>query len=448
LHVPHGRWRFPAAFDRLRGVLEAGRVRQRSRVKAAIAYIFLACAVGIVGVLFSSSLQGTDFPDFYCAARILLDGHAGQLYNIAVQYRYQAEYAGRVGTLYIHPPFESLLYLSVAWLPLRYAYLLWSFINMGLLVAAARRLASTALHGWNWEFSLVLSFAFVPLLLCLIQGQDSVLLLLLLVLTYGDLRRERDFSAGCWLGLGLFKFQLVLPIAVVLFLARSGIHKRSFASGFAAVALALMALSAAICGGSVFSLYPKFLIHLPVQRFAGIIPRAMPNFRGLAYTVFNHDQSPGAIAVVGAVSAAAMIHALYTWKRLNVRSGLPPMQQRNSFDVAFSNTILFSILVSYHLNPHDLTLLLLPITLILHSIFAINPPLFERTKSTRADWTFFDWTTVVLLTILLLPPLHLLALKAHFYALVAIPLIMLFANIGFVTGEESVPRLALHVHND
>ena len=275
-------------------VLQTKTVQPRapaSGVKTIIAVIFLACAAALVSLHFSSALKGTDFPDFYCAARILLDGHAHNLYDAAFQYRYQAEYAGRVGTLYIHPPYEAALYLSVAWLPLRYAYMVWSFLNLLLLAFAARVLARTTLLDWDWQLLPIFALTFVPVLLCLIQGQDSIVLLLLVVLAYANLRRGRNLTSGCWLALGLFKFQLVLPIAIVLLLARSGIGKQAFASGFATVMLALMGLSAAISGWSVFTVYPKFLLHLPAQQFAGIIPQVMPNFRGMVFTVFHHNQS-------------------------------------------------------------------------------------------------------------------------------------------------------------
>ncbi|MGC1962164.1 MAG: glycosyltransferase family 87 protein, partial [Candidatus Sulfotelmatobacter sp.] len=160
----------------------------------------------------SAFLQGTDFPDFYCAARMLAAGHGHHLYDADLQRQYQAHYAGRVGTLYIHPPFEAVLYLAVAWLPLRYAYLLWSLLNLAFLGVGARRLAKEILP-WDWRLSLAASLTFVPALLCFLQGQDSLLLLLLAVLAFAALRRGRGFAAGCWLGLGLFKFQLALPLA-------------------------------------------------------------------------------------------------------------------------------------------------------------------------------------------------------------------------------------------
>ncbi len=76
------------------------------------------------------------------------------------------------------------------------------------------------------------SLTFVPALLCLVQGQDSLLLLLLVVLAFTALRRGRAFAAGCWLGLGLFKFQLVLPIVVVLVLTQGRNARTGLAKGF------------------------------------------------------------------------------------------------------------------------------------------------------------------------------------------------------------------------
>lgn len=127
-----------------------------------------------VGLRLSTSLQGTDFPDFYCAARILLDGHGHQLYDAELQRRYQERYAGGVGTLNIHPPFEVPLYLIAAWLPLRQAYLLWFGLNLLFLGFAVRHLAQELASSWHWSILLAASLTFVPALLCLLQGQDSL----------------------------------------------------------------------------------------------------------------------------------------------------------------------------------------------------------------------------------------------------------------------------------
>ena len=351
---------------------------------------------------------------------MLAEGHGHQLYDAELQRQYQARYAGRVGTLYIHPPFEAALYLAAAWLPLKRAYLLWTLLNLGFLAVTARCLATGSLMPWDWRMLLAASLTFVPLLLCLVQGQDSILLLLLVLLAFTSLRRGHAFAAGCWLALGLFKFQLVLPLFVVLLLTQVR-SRNALAKGFTSVALFLAGLSVAISGWSVFTAYPQFLLHLQAQPFAGIIPGAMANIRGLTYFFLHNDHSPWTAPAVAIFSAAALIKTVTVWKRVRPLSQpTTASHTHEQFDLAFANTIVFALLVSYHLNPHDLSLLLLPVSLLLHRILT-------RTPRPQGLGT---WISLGLLAILFLPPLHLWALRAGVYDLVAVPLLLLFLATG------------------
>jgi hypothetical protein len=407
------------------GVLSSDPTRKRAltfnisapKMKSFVFLAFIFALAAFAAARVPASLQGTDFPDFYCAARMLAGGHGHQLYDADLQRQYQARYAGRVGTLYIHPPFEALLYLAVAWLPLRYAYLLWSLLNLAFLAVAARRLVQELVPPRDWLVWFAASLTFVPVLLCLLQGQDSLLLLLLVVLAFVALRRDRAFAAGCWLGLGLFKFHLVLPLVAVLVLTQNRDTRTALAKGFSLVALALAGLSAVISGWSVFLVYPRFLLHLQEQPFAGIIPQAMANLRGLVYFFFRSDHSPGAVLTLSILCAAALIRTLLGWKLGSKKEG--------EFDLAFANAVVFALLVSYHLNPHDLTLLLLPMALLLHRIL---------TRTTRVS-ELANWITLSLLAILFLPPLHLWALRAGVYALLSLPLLALFSNVSFLARQ-------------
>jgi hypothetical protein len=389
--------------------------------------VFVFALAAFASMRLSDLLPGTDFPDFYCAARMLSEGAGHQLYNVDLQRQYQARYAGRVGTLYIHPPFEAVLYLTVSWLPLRRAYLLWFLLNLAFLSFSGRRLSKEELIPWDWRVFLVAALTFVPALLCLQQGQDSLFLLLLAILAFAALRRKRSFAAGCWLGLGLFKFQIVLPLVLVLFLTQRGTTRKQLAKGFSLSALALAGLSAAISGWSIFTVYPRFLLHLHEQPFAGIAPRAMANFRGLTYFLFRGDQSSWAVAAVMILGAAALIQTLTVWKHALCASH-PELGDATAgdFDLAFANTVLFVLLVSYHLNPHDLSLLLLPIPLLLHRTFTRTPGLPRAGK----------WMTAGLLGILSLPPLHLWALRAGVYTLVSVPLLALFLVSASLTRHS------------
>jgi hypothetical protein len=379
---------------------------------------------------FSASSRGTDFPDFYSASRLLIAGQGHELYDAQLQRQFQSRYVGRVGTLYIHPPFEALFYLAVAWLPLNSAYALWTVLNLAFLALIARKLAREVLPAWDWRLLLMASLTFVPALLNLLQGQDSVLLLLFVTLAFTALRCNRAFAAGCWLGLGLFKFHLVLPLALVLALQKG---RNGFLRGFALMAVALATVSAAISGWAVFAAYPKFLLHLREQPFAGVFPQAMANFRGLSYVLVRNDGSPLAIFTTAFLSVSALLIALIGWQGATVAS-YPIYAPNNqvAFDVDFGNAVLVALLVSYHLNPHDLSLLLLPISLLLYRVRVEGGLAF--TKPAR-------WLVEGLIALLFLPPLHLLALEAHRYVMVAVPLLTLLILCTFLLGRNRAQQI-------
>lgn len=407
-----------------------------SWIKTAVLIIFIAALAALVGKRTQASLQGTDFPDFYCAARMLLDGHGHELYDADLQRQYQAHYAGGVGTLYIHPPFEAVLYLVIAWLPLLKAYRLWSLLNLLFLAVGVQLIAKRVLAPWDWRVLFAASLTFVPLLLSLLQGQDSVLLLLVVILAFTAVREERAFAAGCWLGLGLFKFQIVLPVALVLILISERKRRSEFAKGFSFVALTLAGISAAISGWSVF-VYPRFLLHLQTQPSTGIAPQAMANFRGLAYLLFYRAHS-WALGLMLTLSAGGLVKTLNVWRHAQVAS---PANTSGSthyeHDFAFANTVLFALLASYYLNPHDLSLLLLPIFVMPHGAF------MQETLAESA----VSWIVLSLIGLLLLPPLHLWALKAGIYAFVAVPMLLLLLTGAAITKPTTSPRKATTVQH-
>jgi hypothetical protein len=194
-----------------------------------------------------------DFTVFYTAARVLRGGLGHRLYDPQVQYQAQKSFAGEIpsrhGPLpYIHPPFEALIFLPLTLLPYRHAFAAWDLLNIGVLFGVAfllRRSVRTLGAIPLWEFVLG-CLAFFPVFACLLQGQDSILLLLLCTLGFNALKREANFLAGCWFALGVFKFQLMVPIVLLLILST----RRRVAMGFAAVSILLALVSVGLVGWS------------------------------------------------------------------------------------------------------------------------------------------------------------------------------------------------------
>src|SRR5207249_7716926 len=50
--------------------------------------------------------KGTDFPEFYAAAKVVKDGLGHRLYDPGIQQQFQIQYTGRIGTYFNHPPSE------------------------------------------------------------------------------------------------------------------------------------------------------------------------------------------------------------------------------------------------------------------------------------------------------------------------------------------------------
>jgi Glycosyltransferase family 87 len=347
--------------------------------------------------------KGTDFPEFYAAARVVKAGLGHRLYDPLIQQQFQIQYTGRIGTYFNHPPFEALFYLPFAAAPPQRAYVLWSLLNLGLLIAIARLLQHYAFTPVGWQVLLALFLVFAPVLLNLLQGQDSVLLLFFVAMSFVALTRGNEFLAGCLLACGLFKFHLILPLALILAVNRT----KRFLLGFLLLAVVLILISVAICGPGFLVAYPRFLSGLPNLPFSGIHPRQMANVRGLAALLI-----PGSRSGLMLTIAASLLMFSFALRR-----SIVARKQSQAAALVFANAGLVSVLVSYHLSPHDLSLLLVPMAIISTYILATH----QTSKRLRM-------ILVASLVILYLPPLHLFLLAAHSYAYVAIPILVLFLS--------------------
>jgi hypothetical protein len=207
-----------------------------------------------------------------------------------------------------------------------------------------------------WTLSFL---AFFPVFLTMLEGQDIILLLLLYTLAFAALKKGAWFSAGCWLTLGLFRFQLLVPFLLVMLLTR----KWRLLAGSFLTAAGLALVSAAIIGWHAVIRYPSYIWSLEHHLGRSILPpRDSPNLRGLIEQVCASWASPQImLAAVIALSAAAIFLVVRKWRSA----------QRNEpqqLDLLFSLTLTVTLLVSYHGMFYDFTLLLLPVLVVLNRI--------------------------------------------------------------------------------
>jgi hypothetical protein len=299
-----------------------------------------------------------DFTIFYSAGKMVRTGMAGSLYDERVEFQIQRGFAPEVsirhGALpYNHPPFEALLFVPFTYPPYLPAYLAWNAVNLGLLGLALFLLRRhlPALQSKPLSFWFLAAVAFLPIFICLLQGQDMLLFFFVLAVSYVSLKQGSQLLAGFWLGLGIFRPHLVLPLVIVLLFSRS----RKAVLGVACSALAMTAVSIAVIGWRGMLDYPKYVWQLEqIMGRGSIVPDNMPNLRGFL-AIFLRDGHPVALALgfVGSMFLLILVVRLF---RSAERTG--------NLELGFSAAVLVAVLVSYHAFIYDLGLLFLPVLLL------------------------------------------------------------------------------------
>jgi Glycosyltransferase family 87 len=378
----------------------------------------------------------SDFATLYAAGKIVRQGLGPHLYDTSVQFRVQQEFAAdvefRKGAAfpYLHPPFEALVFVPFSELSYFRAYLLWDLLNVLLLCFLPRVLRpslavlqKSPLVGW-----IFLSLAFFPVFISLLQGQDIICLLFIMAFVFASLRKGHDFTSGIWLGLGLFRFHLVLPLLLVLLIR----GKRKVVLGFALVALVLAITSLALMGWNGLLAYPGYVLHIEkILDQAGTTVPDMPSLRGFVAAIFGTQlwsQALVAFASLGLVILAAVL-----WR---------PTNGEGDFDLGFSVSVITTVLVSYHSFIYDLSLLLLP--------FLILANHFQAIRESDA-WT--RWALVAPAVLLFLSPLQIVLAFRYARAGLLVPVLLwwlwgiarLLTRLGNtrVTNPRASPSLAV-----
>ena len=297
----------------------------------------------------------TDFRSQYTAGYMMRSGNAHRIYDYGAQLLFQNQLitARDLALPFDHLSYEALLFVPFSYLPFKAAYFAMVVCNLAALALAVRlmrRWTATLDDVYPWQSS-VMAFTFLPTALALMQGQDSILLLLCLTGAFLALERRREFLAGILVSLGLFKFQIVLPIALLFFLWR----RWRFTAGFSLSAAGLVATSVALIGGEAAKSYFHLLLSMSVglkssmdQSRLGTPPAIMPNLRGLVLGLLNNRVPMAWIQVVILALSITCLVATFI--------GGAKARKANSLLIA----MLAGAAVSYHFHLHDMTILLLP----------------------------------------------------------------------------------------
>jgi hypothetical protein len=297
-----------------------------------------------------------DFTAFYAGYSIVRDGLGAQLYDMALQARYQQQIQGGGDFIpFTYPPHTALVFAPLAWAPLSYAFWIW-ILAQGILLIWLFYLLHQLARGWqSHERRLLLAatFAFPPLYFNFLSAHFSLWLLVCLLQLYCTLKHGREGLAGLWFILGTFKPQGVLLIGISLVAAR---RWRTLTSAVLTGGC-LAVFSSTLLG---WESWVGFLrsVHFSASCFGifGIHPTAMYNLKGTLTLILGNGQG----VLINWISVAALIAAMVLtfgiW-RGPWRPNIP------SFELRMALTLLLGVLFSPHLTQPDALILIAPATL-------------------------------------------------------------------------------------
>ena len=342
-------------------------------------YYVKALAIGIPAILLGIQLSGWiffmpviknghfDFRQLYTAGYMVRSGYAHELYTYDTEKKFQDKLISpeQIALPFNHLAYEALLFAPFSFLSYRRAYAAFTILNLlflGLCFRLLRPRMGNLAAVWQW-LPTAMFITFLPIAAALMQGQDSILLLLLLASAWIALDQSTEWTAGLLTGLGLFKFQIVLPIAFVFLIWR----RWRFLSGFTVAALTVGTISFWLAGTSQAPVYVRSLVSMSValssqgdQFRYGISPVSMANLRGLSFGLLQTHLTASCIQAVSILSSVVVllgVAAFHTRPCSNISHWLAD---------GYLLAITASSLASYHMLMHDLSVLLIPATLLLN----------------------------------------------------------------------------------
>jgi Glycosyltransferase family 87 len=353
-------------------------------------------------------LEKIDFSVTYLGARMVHDGRGAQLYDLTEQIKLRSElYRDPNPLIYEHPPFEALLLSPLAAFPYKTAYLIWGLLNAVIWLGLPFLLRPYVPVPKNWIVYLALWMIFAPLGVALFQGQSSLILLLCYALAYIFGKKRKELLAGICLGLGLFKFQFVIPFALVLLLRK----KWRFVGGIALCAAVFGLLSLVAVGWSGSVSYAHFLLSIGSnpQNVSYGSAVDMPTLHGFAYALLGRLVGGKFLSViVAACSLSLIVFTAVRWSRAE-RGG-------KSADLAFAAAIVVSLMTGLHMFTHDFSPLMLALLICLASL--------PQSPTLR-------WSLRALVAVFFFPPVYFALIVWHKMFL------MFMAMIGLWCGMQA-----------
>ena len=353
-----------------------------------------------------------DFRQFYAAGAIVRSGQAKHLYDYEEQKDFQDSLVSheQVALPFVSPAYHALLFAPFSLFPFRAAYFLFVAFNVGILGVCFMlfrpwTLNLRAIYPW---LPLAFLLGFLPIAAALIQGQDSILLLALAAGTFVLLTKRRNLAAGAVLGLGLFKFPITTPIALLFLIWQ----RWRFFLGFLISTVVLACGSIWLVGVAQTKLYIECLFAIgglrPATTALAQYPVAwqmMADVHGFVFGIAGRWLSRFWLQAL-TILLSGTILGWTAWRGSRLRSSASQLLP----------AVSCAVLVSHHTYIHDLSVLFLPTIVLLNSFL---PAEAEGSKAER----LIGWAAAVMFV----APVDVSFFPRHFYFVSLAVLLLLLA---------------------
>jgi len=292
-----------------------------------------------------------DFTAFYTGGLLVQRGITEGLYDYGLQAEVQREIldgqhlAGGL-LAFNYPPHVALLVAPLTKLQLRDAYIVWSVIQFGLVIALGIglwRYGSEERYSVRGRLAITAATLALPaVMVTLLIGAFSMLMLVALLGFVVALKRGDDVSAALWVLVTSLKPQVALVPAVILLAAR---RWRAVSLALAGLLVVVGVCAVALGVDSWRGFLAATLTTFRAQEAFGVSVGDMVNFRGFLQAIScgqPTDRWVSWVSLGAFLCAQVAIVALWL-------SDLP----NRYLDLVLGWSVLVGVFFSLHANPQD-----------------------------------------------------------------------------------------------
>lgn len=309
-------------------------------------------------------MLGHDFLSFYTASKIARTIGYYKIYDIQIQSTVQGSIAGQnfveLNLLpFIHPPYLIPLNALIFHSQYNYSFLLWQVVSLILLIVVfyifTCILKASALPIKHSYAIALCGILFYPLLVSLLKGQDTLILLGSIALWAFAVTQKNHRIAGLALAVATIRPQIALGLVFPFFFVRRKVLRWFF---FGMLVLGIYSLFLVGFDGAMDYLQllgksaageAASINHAAMFNIIGLVTRIFPNLGISFITISGWILYIGALLLVG-----------FLWKK----------QDDQSFDtINISLTVMLVTLSSPHLHYHDLAIVIIPLLMMISSVF-------------------------------------------------------------------------------